>query len=98
MLAEWTLMRILEARLRVMGIGGRDYVTMGYFVWDEEELAGKLPRVQLAPSFPLQRDSGTVLAMLQRLARMTAPNTFDGLKALRNRYWSFVETGTLPPK
>ena len=76
-------MRVIEARLRVTETGGTDYVTMGYFVWDDENLAGKFPRVQPAPSLPWQKKAGAILAILQRLARMTAPNTFDGSKALR---------------
>jgi hypothetical protein len=89
-------MRRLEARYHwpVSRLDG--YIVVGYVIWqpggDEAP-----PRVEPAPSLTLASAPVTLLATLKHLVLKTAPMSFERLRSLRSRHWSFVSVDHTGP-
>ena len=89
-------MKKLEARFHPPCSETEAYVVVGHVVAEAGETDAR-PRVEAAPSLARHRAPATILATLRHLVAMTTPRSFERLKSLRSRYWSFVPLGNEAP-
>ena len=82
-------MKMLEARFHPPPAESRAYIVVGHIIVDTD---GGTPVIRVKPvsSLARHRAPATMLATLRHLARLTAPQSWERLLALRNRHWSFV--------
>jgi hypothetical protein len=81
-------MRILEARFHPIDRDSPSFVVVARLIWEDGDEA--TARIAPAPSLERCAAPSTMLATLRHLVRMTAPRPYEGLQALRSRFWSFV--------
>ena len=76
---------MLEARFHPRRKGQSDSILLGYLVWRRD-------RRRERPVFEAARAalSDPMLSKLRYLLAMTAPDSYEGLQALRSEFWSFV--------
>ena len=82
-------MKKLEARFHPPFAATEAYVVVGHII-TEGSAHNLLPRVEPAPSLARHGAPVAILATLKHLVIKTAPDSFERLKSLRSRYWSFV--------
>jgi hypothetical protein len=81
-------MRVLEARFHSEnGKIGR-FIVVAHVVWAKDE---NRPRVEPSPSLLATMAPATMLAKLQFLVERPGAGTFERLKSLQSRFWSFVD-------
>lgn len=83
-------MRILRASFHFDPESVRAPLVVAYVVWIDAD-SSRRPMVRPLPTFLRAAWPSTILAKLEHLLRITEPNSFDELRALRSRLWSFVE-------
>jgi hypothetical protein len=81
-------MRRLEARYHWPVNQDDNYVVVGHVVWQPDD--GARPQIELAPSLRRANAPVVLLATLKHLVLRTAPKSFERLRALRSRHWTFV--------
>lgn len=91
-LARLERVRILEARFLQPQRDGSPYMVVAHVVWRRNG-ARERPVVRAAPGVDANGTASTVLAKLQYLLTVTAPDSFTRLQALRSRFWAFVDVG-----
>ena len=80
-------MRTLEARFHPTG-EARSFLVVGRVLCDGPRFS-----VQIEEHLPSPLPRRAVLSNLKYIAAMSVPRPFDFLRALDNRFWSFVEVG-----
>lgn len=83
-------MRVLQARFHPERREASDFVVVGHVVWDEDDARGRAV-VQPSPALIVAGSPAVMLAKLQYLVALTAPESFERLLALKSRFWTFVE-------
>jgi hypothetical protein len=82
-------MQTLEARFHPPPASKETFFVVAHIIWDGGPWELR-PRVVPVPSLVNARAPATLLATLRHLVLKTGPTSFDRLRALKSRYWSFV--------
>jgi len=85
--------RVLEARFHPLAIEDPSFVLVGHLVWSDD-CGGESPTVRPSASLMLEKAPATILSKLRHLVSISAPNSFEQLKALR----SHTKAGELPSR
>jgi hypothetical protein len=88
--------RRVEARFHPPFAANGEYVVVGSIVVGDAASGCGTPRIELSASLTRHQAPAAILSTLRHLIVRCAANPFDGLQALRNRYWSFVPVDSLP--
>jgi hypothetical protein len=86
-------MRVLEARFHPDQNATRDFVVVGHVVWNEDAPTSQ-PQIRPARSTLSSRAPDAMLAKLQYLVEITAPQSFQALQGLKSQFWSFVDVSS----
>ena len=81
-------MRVLEARFHPESAS--DFVVVGHLIWKGKRGRDR-PTVKPSPTLASDTAPTNVVAKLEYLVTVTAPDSFERLQSLPSRFWSFVD-------
>ncbi len=86
-------MHVLEARFHSRAAEDDDFVIVGRVFWVD---GTRSENPLVLPSAPLAREDrpGALVTKLRYIVKVTAAGSFDRLRSLRSRFWSFSDVTT----